>query len=91
MWKYTDDEEEEGITIALIDQGGNQVASNSFPASDADYPLVAELYELASRRSRGVDEVLKEIASELAKQGPIGRIKRDAGWARDPIGDDIPF
>lgn len=69
---HEDNTEQEWVGVEISDGAGNRVDWFSIYKSDPDFNVVSDLYVLALRRARNVDQAVQEIAKELDSQGQIG-------------------
>ena len=76
--------EQEWVGVEVRDGAGNRVDWFSCSKSDRDFNVVSNLYDLALRRARKIDQAVQEIAKELESQGQIG-------YEVEDVDGTIPF
>ena len=76
--------EQEWVGVEVRDGAGKRVDWFSCSKSDRDFNVVSNLYDLALRRARKIDQAVQEIAKELESQGQIG-------YEVEDVDDTIPF
>ncbi len=84
------------VSIGIRNEQGEMIDSFSVAERDSEYPMVQELYVLARRSARRIDEAIAEITVELDGDEDIGghvprRAVGDDLEPPPPSDDGIPF
>lgn len=88
---YNNNYHETWITVDLINNDtGDNIDGFMLEEGDEDWNNISELYTLARRSALSIDTAIKEMLTEINKNGVIGKKKENASNG-DSFADDIPF
>jgi hypothetical protein len=85
--------EETWISVDLINDLGDRIDGFIVEPIDDDWNKMIELHTLARRSALSIDDAIKEMLTELNKEGIIGKKKQNDNISsnEDNFADDIPF
>lgn len=72
LWQGVEPSNEEFVSVGIRNKKGELADSFSVDEHEGDYRIVVELYALARRNARRIDEAVAEIAKELESEEQIG-------------------
>jgi hypothetical protein len=79
------------ITVDLINNDdGDKIDGFMLEDGDDDWSTISTLYTLARRSALSIDTAIKEMLTEINKNGVIGK-KKENPSSNDGFADDIPF